>query len=89
MRNRWSVFVILLALLLAVGCVPVAAPAPIPTSPPPQATPASSALAYIFNMGSGDVSVIDTNSNEIVRTAPIAGWQRFCQLAPEWRGGGH
>ena len=73
--------------LIALMCAAAACSAPTPEAPPtppPPAAPLVPAVAlYVTNEQSGDLSVIDAATNEIVRTIPVGKRPRGASVSPD------
>lgn len=63
--------------LLSIVGLALAACAATQEAAPPAARPGEYPQAYVFNMGSRDVTVIDTGTHEVVRTVAIEGAKKF------------
>src|SRR5262252_4714234 len=71
---------IALASLLA-SCTPANEPKKTETEPPPR--PAGSYHVYVTNERSGDVSIIDSVTNDVVATVPLGKRPRGIHVSPD------
>src|SRR6186713_965571 len=83
--SKWLVFsnpiaAIALASLLA-SCQPTEAPKTTESEPPPR--PAGSYHIYVTNERSGDVSIIDSVTNEVTATLPLGKRPRGIHASPD------